>query len=318
MDFAKYWHAFLHWSGWRKFGAGCVKVWKTIAGWAGWKRLFSLPAWAIAVLCILCAGGLIWVFISGSEQTVPAYILYVLSFYALTAVCVKLPAGLSSGKQWLSRHSRLQNLLQNKEAHFTTKLYLDQFLNFAYGIFKIVSGVVLGSAWIGCDGIYNLSQAGIQLFQILRRKNPGTPVQQWQSYRFCGVLILLMHLTLTGIVFQMVNWNRAEEQGTIMVIATAAFAFYKFISSFIGIAKDRKHIHPIDSSVRMLKFSQAIFAIFSLQASLLHAFGTGKSWEHWLNTAAGCVVCLLIVAMGIYMIRRGNREIKQEQETKNG
>ena len=197
-------------------------------------------------------------------------------------------------------------------------MYLEQFINFAYGIFKIVSGVIVGSAWIGADGIYNFVQALIQLFQILRRKNPGTIEKQWKSYRLCGVLILLMHLTLIGIVFQMVNWNRVEESGEIMIIATAAFAFYKFISSFIDLAKDRKHTRPIDSSVRMLELSQAIFAIFSLQAGLLHTFGTGESWEHWLNLIVGCVVCLLTVAMGIYMIRRANRELKKLQEKENG
>ena len=123
-----------------------------------------------------------------------------------------------------------------------------------------------------------------------------------------------MHLTLTGIVFQMVNWHRVEESGEIMLIATAAFAFYKFFGSFIDLAKDRKHTHPVDSSVRMLELSQAIFAIFSLQAGMLHTFGTGASWEHWLNLAVGCMVCLLTVAMGIYMIRRANREIKTLQE----
>ena len=156
------------------------------------------------------------------------------------------------------------------------------------------------------------------MFQILRRKKPGTLQMQWKSYRLCGVLILLMHLTLIGIVFQMVNWHRVEESGEIMIIATAAFAFYKFISSFIELAKDRKHTYPIDSSVRMLELSQAIFAIFSLQAGLLRTFGTGENWEHWLNLAVGCVVCLLTVAMGIYMIRRANREIKILQESKNG
>jgi len=158
----------------------------------------------------------------------------------------------------------------------------------------------------------------IQLFQILGRKKSGTVLDQWKSYRLSGVLILLMHLTLTGIVFQMVNWNRVEESGEIMIIATAAFAFYKFISSFIDLARDRKHTRPVDSSVRMLELSQAIFAMFSLQAGLLHTFGTGESWEHWLNLAVGCLVCLLTVTMGLYMIRRANREIRKLQEKENG
>ncbi|MBQ6719632.1 MAG: hypothetical protein IJN20_04710 [Oscillospiraceae bacterium] len=205
--------------------------------------------------------------------------------------------------------------MANKEKKLTAALYVDQIINFAYGIFKIVLGILLPSAWIGADGIYNLMQAIIQLFQILRRKHPGSLEQQWRSYRDCGGLILLMHLTLTGLVFQMVNWNRAYDQGEILVIITAVFAFYKIIASFLHIAKDRKHVHPVDSSVRMLNLAQAIFAIFSLQASMLHTFGTGGHWETILNTVTGCVVCLMVMAMGIYMIRRGNREIRKIQET---
>ena len=286
--------------------------------WRGWKKIFPFPVWAEVLLFAACCAGLVWVFVNGMEQWWPAYILYGLSAYSLTALCIQLPSAIRMEKVWMKNHPKVEVLLKNKALHFKLELYLEQFINFAYGIFKIISGVLVGSAWIGADGIYNLVQAFIQLFQILRRKKPGTLRKQWKSYRFCGVLILFMHLTLTGIVFQMVNWNRVEESGEIMIIATAAFAFYKFISSFVDLAKDRKHTRPVDSSVRMLDLSQAIFAIFSLQAGLLHTFGTGESWEHWLNLAVGCVVCLLTVAMGIYMIRRANREIKILQETKNG
>jgi len=292
--------------------------WNRFLRWKGWKKLFPLPVWAEAVLFLACCAGLVWVFANGLEMWWPSYLLYGLSGYSLFALCIQLPAVIRMERKWLQNHPKVEGLLKNKELHFKLELYLEQFINFAYGIFKIVSGVVVGSAWIGADGIYNFVQALIQLFQILQRKKSGSLQQQWRSYRFCGVLILLMHLTLIGIVFQMVNWNRVEESGEIMIIATAAFAFYKFISAFIDLAKDRKHTRPIDSSVRMLELSQAIFAIFSLQAGLLHTFGTGESWEYPLNLAVGCMVCLLTVAMGIYMIRRANREIKQLQENEHG
>ena len=292
--------------------------WNRVLHWSGWKKLFPFPLWVEVTLFMGCCAGLVLVFSSGLDQWWPAYFLYVLSAYSLSALCMKLPGAVRRGKNWMQQHPKIAGFLKNAELKFSLGLYAQQFLNFAYGIFKIVSGLIVGSAWIGADGIYNMVQALIQLFQILRRKNPGTMQRQWKSYRLCGWLVLLMHLTLIGIVFQMVNWDRVDESSEIMIIATAAFAFYKFISSFIDLAKDRKHTRPIDSSVRMLELSQAIFAIFSLQAGLLHTFGTGESWEHWLNLVAGCVVCLLTVAMGIYMIRRGTREIRKLQENKHG
>lgn len=314
----KHWQSFAHWQGWRKFGSACARLWRGMVRWPFWSKVFAVPVPLLLLMAVACGAGLIWVFVSGKEAWLPAYFLYALSAYSLTALCVRLPGAIRGTREWLSRHPKIAALIKNKEIHFQLELYFEQFINFAYGIFKIVSGVIVGSAWIGCDGIYNMAQALIQLFQILRRKKTGTMAQQWKSYRFCGVLVLLMHLTLIGIVFQMLNWNRVEENGEIMIIATAAFAFYKLINSFIDLAKDRKHAHPIDSSVRMLELSQAIFAIFSLQASMLHVFGTGESWEGLLNVLSGCTACLLTVAMGIYMIRRGTREIKKLQENDHG
>lgn len=317
-DFLKYWNAFLHWRGWKAFAAFCVKVWNGTVRWTGWKTVFALPFPLVLILSAVCGLGLVWVFTHDLTQWVPAYFLYALSAYLLTALCVKLPSAIRDTNAWISRHPKVALLLRDKELKFKSGLYLEQFINFAYGILKIASGVIYGSAWVGCDGIYNMAQAMIQLFQILRRKKAGTLERQWKSYRLCGVLILLMHLTLTGIVFQMINWNRADEQGEIMLIATAFFAFYKVTSSFVSIVKDRKHIHPVDSSIRMLNLAQATFAIFSLQASMIHTFGSGEAWEGRLNMATGCAVCLLIVSMGIYMIRRGKREIKKLQETQHG
>ena len=317
-DFRTYWVAFLHWKGWSAAASFFVRVWRAAGSWQGWKVLFGRPYPRVVLLSVGCAAGLVWVFAAGREAWVPAYFLYALSAYCLTALCAKLPAAVREGKLWLSRHPKVTAFLKNNELQFKLGLYFEQMLNFAYGIFKIASGVIIGSAWIGCDGIYNMALAMIQLFQILRRKTAGTLLQQWKSYRSCGVLMLLMHLTLTGIVFQMINWNRAEEHGEIMIITTALFAFYKLINNFISIAKDRKHIHPVDSSVRMLNLAQAFFAIFSLQASMFHTFGTGEAWEHLMNILTGCAVCLLIVSMGIYMIHRANREIRNRKETEYG
>ena len=318
IPFSEYWQAFLHWKGWRICGRFFVRCGKAAAGWGGWQKIFCIPFPVLLVMGIASGAGLILVFVRGLEQTVPAYILYAVSAYTLTGLCIRFPGAFRAGKAWLGRHPKIAGLLKNAEFKFRLELYFEQLINFGYGIFKIASGVILGSAWIGCDGIYNLTQALIQLFQILRRKKAETLLQQWKSYRFCGFLILLMHLTLTGIVFQMVNWNRAEDQGPIMVIATAAFAFYKFTGSFWDLARDRKHTRPVDSSVRMLDLAQAIFAMFSLQASMFHTFGTGESWEQLMNLITGCTVCLLIVSMGIYMIRRANREIKKLQEVPHG
>lgn len=309
--FVKGWKATISWRFWRSCGRFFADSWKAVCAWTGWKKLFCLHPVLLALLAVFCGVGLALIFLNHREQNPIAYLIYVLAAYTLTAWMVKLPSLIRSIRQWFVRHPRITALLQNEELKFSLELYAEQFINFAYGIFKIAGGIFYGSAWIGADGIYNFSQALIQLFQILRRRRKDTRMLQWKSYRLCGVLVLLLHLTMTGLVFQMVNWGRAEDYPGYMIFATAAFAFYKIISAFVDVAKDRKHAHPVDSAVRLLDLSQAFFSMFSLQVSMIHVFGTGESWEIYLNAGTGCVVCLLVVSMGIYMIRRANREMKK-------
>ena len=197
-DFKKAWGTFLQWKGWKMTASFWITLWRRIVSWTGWKVLFGLPFGWILALSLVCTAGLVWVFTQGLETQLPGYLLYPVCFCCLVALCLRLPGAFRRGKAWVSRHPKAAAYFQSSDQRFTRKLYRGQIINFAYGSFKIGAGIFYGSAWIGSDGIYNLAQAMIQLFQILRRKNPGSLGQQWKSYRICGVLILLMHLTLIG------------------------------------------------------------------------------------------------------------------------
>ena len=310
----RYWNSFLHWRGWKACGVFCVKAWKKTIAWPGWKKLFVISPLRILLLSAICTVALVYIFLYHREQTAFAFAVYPLSAYTFVCLCVRAPNMVRRIKAWTTGNSRMQKFRGDTEKSFRHSLYRGQVINFGYGTYKIISGVVYGSAWIGGDGIYHVMQGVIQLYQILRRRKTMSMVEQWKSYRLCGFLILLLHLTMTGLVFQMVNLGRAADHPGFMIFATAAFTFYKITSAFVKVAKDRKHDYPVDSSVRMLKLSQAIFAMFSLQVSLLHVFGTGERWEFWLNAASGCTACFLVVSMGIYMIWRGSRDMKKCQE----
>ena len=57
--------------------------WKKIG-----KKLLFPPVWLMAVLVIVSAVALTLVFLKGMEQSIPAYILYALSFYTLCVVSI--------------------------------------------------------------------------------------------------------------------------------------------------------------------------------------------------------------------------------------
>lgn len=293
------WKAFLHWKGW-----------KAVARWSGWKKIFCIHPVLVILLTLASAAGLIWVFLNGMEEHPAAYAIYLVSFYTLVAAALQMPKIIRGANSLLHRNKVTHRILSDRELRFRSKLYMRQIVDLCYGALKTAAGIFYGSSWLLTDGLYNLAQGVIELFQILRRKKVTTLSGQWKSYRLCGWLMLVLHLFMTGPIFLMINRGMGEYYPEVIVIATAAFAFYKLISAFLGVAKDRKHRAPIDSSVRLLNLSQALFSLFSLQISMFHTFGGDFDAQQLMNNLTGGGVCILVVATGIYMIRRGTRELK--------
>lgn len=280
-----------------------------------WKKLLFPNPFFVLLLSLLCAGGLVWVFSTGRELTIPAYPLYALSTYALTVLCLLFWKRLPWLKYHFQRDPLAQRLVKDDGA-VGIGMYVEQIVNFCYGGFKILWGIVAGSAWTGADGICNFTQGCIQLYLILRHKKVTDRETQWKSYRTGGWLIIGMHVTMTGMMFQMIQMGRHQSATEISIIATAAFTFYKLISSVIAVAKDRKHANPVDSSVFFLALAQALYNLFVLQVGLLWVFGGADyPWQKLMNNITGTAVCLLVLGMGIHMIRRANQNLKNEHRT---
>lgn len=310
------WLAFIHWQGWKTFGRGCAEGWRSFIHWKGWKwggwkkLFFPLPA-VLVLSVLLSAAGLVWVFLKGLTEHPIAYGLYCFSAWTVTALSLRTPRIFGAFGKALHRNRVMGRILTDGALMFTVNLYIDQAVNLIYGVFKIIAGMIYASVWLITDGVYNIAQGVIQLYQIVQRKKNLDMLLQWKSYRLSGVLMLLMHLTMTGVVFQMIRDGHGEDYPGYMIFVTALFAFYKLIHSFVSVAKDRKHAAPIDSAVRMLKLSQAFFAIFSLQLAMFQEFGGAFEAQRLMNSMTGGAVCVLVVSMGIYMIRRANRDMKK-------
>lgn len=332
-----FWRSLIHWPGWT--GWLRWEGWKRIAGWpgwtawlkwSGWKKLGSWKGWRkllfphpvlVILLTVLSVLGLGWAFLTGHENSVGSYLIYCVSAYTLVTLTALIVTVAPLAKDRIEHDPLAQKIREKeeKEGAFGIGFYGEQFINFVYGIFKIVSGVVQGSAWIGADGIYNLAQGLIQLYQILRHKKVTDLKGQWKAYRWCGYMMILLHLTMTGMVFQMIHMGRHENSSEIMIIATAAFTFYKLILTFVEVAKDRKHKKPVDSAVHFLDFSQALYNLFVLQVGLLWVFGgTGYAYQKLMNSLTGGAVCLLVCGMGVYMLWRSKRDMRKLEEKEIG
>lgn len=280
------------------------------------EKCFRLHPVLAMLLSVVFGGGLVWIFLNGRETQWYAYLVYVGAFYALVVDCVALIP-------WIWK--RAKGPRPAKKGDFRRSLYTHLLVDLIYGLWQIVQGVVVGSAWIGGYGIYNVCHGVVRaVLARYERKLKALPEDGrklrlgWRCYTICGFLMVAVNLTMTGLVFQMVWMGRSSHYSEIMVIAVAAFTFYKLIMAIVRVVRCRRSNEPISGAARNLGLAEAMMSLFSLQAALFAVYGGGFEHQLLMNSLTGFAVCLMTMLGGIGMIVHGRKRINEVRRAEDG
>lgn len=280
-------------------------------------RRLLFPHLAVTILLvILCAGLLAWVFLSGYEQTLIAYPIYVLSAYTLTVSCTKL---IPQVIKWVKEGRRIKNALdaEEKERHRRFSLYRSLLINLAFGLFKIVTGAVYQSPWLGSVGLYYIVLSLVRFvivryeWKLMKIHDEDQKLRHgWNCYQICGFLLLLLNLTMTGVVFQIIWQGMGSSYPELVVYAVAAYTFYRMTIAIIHVVQSRKNTGPILAAARNLDLSAALMSMYTLQTAMFSAFGSDFAFQHLMNSLTGGAVCLIVVCGALAQVLHG-RKIKK-------
>lgn len=284
------------------------------------------PHWLVsALLSVIFGVGLVWLFVMGYDSRWFAYPIFVGSFYALVVDCVVLiPKTIALVGRW--RTAAANREASEKEKQFKMGIYRKVLIDLVYGIVQIVQGVLQGSAWVGGYGIYHLGHAAARSIlawyeRRLSRQSDDALRQKlaWRCYMVCGFALFGVNLTMTGLAFQMIWLGRSPKYSEIMVIAVAAFTFYKLIMAIIRVAACRRSNSPITGAVRNMALTEALMTLFSLQTALLTTFGQDYEQQFLMNSLTGFAVCLSTMLGGLGMILHGRKRMREiTGEGRNG
>ena len=88
------------------------------------------------------------------------------------------------------------------------------------------------------------------------------------------------------------------------MISIATYTFYKIIMAVANMVKVRKTRSPVLIAIRNIGTADALVSMLTLQATMLASFqGNGGLDANRMNAVTGMVVCVLILALGVSMIR---------------
>ncbi len=266
----------------------------------------------IPVATVLLVGSMVFV---GTESVI-AYISYVLSAYTLTVWCFKIPRLIEYFRDFKNENKYVKIWRGDARLRVNISLYSSFFWNIAYALFQLWLGFYHGTFWFYSFGVYYICLALMRFFLLshTRKYAPGERMRsELLKYRACGWVFLIMNLALSLIVFFMVYWNRTFEHHMITAITMAAYTFTSFTVAIVNVVKYRKYYSPVFSASKAISLASALVSMLTLESTMLTTFRDDTMTlleQKWMLGATGAVISAAIVAMAIYMIVKGTKNIR--------
>lgn len=262
---------------------------------------------------LLIAGTLTLV-ILGYSQNVFSYILYALSAISLTyfvyTIIYFAPSMKSNFIKFLQKHKFTNTLLKNYGYRTIVFSVFSFILNVAYISFVAVFAFMSRSAWYFSITIYYIILALMKGNVFYSKRKYNTELKEARAYRFAGIMFIAMTIAFSGVIVLIYKSNRYFEYAGLLIYAAAAFTFYKLTLSIINIFKARKHDDLYIQTIRNINLASALISIIILQVAMFQEFSP-ESNVGFANALTGGAVSALIMVLGIFMIIKANKKIKE-------
>lgn len=289
--------------------------WKKIG-----KKLLFPPIWLMVLLVLASAAALTFVFVGGMEETIPAYIVYVLAFYTLTVVtafcAMVLPKQYSTIKQKIYDNPFGNRFLTDRVFRTNVSLSVSFVISMLYVGINLWSWYLLKSYWFMVLAVYYVIMAVMRflLVRYIRIQNIGTNILgEWKRSRSCAYILLLINLSLSGAVLMILYEHRGYDYPGIMIYVMALYTFYALTMSIVDIVKYRKKGSPVMSTAKIVSLSAALVSLLNLETAMFAQFGAGLALEHQrifiILTGAG--VSITVVTLSVILIVNANKEIRR-------
>lgn len=285
-----------------------------------WKKLIYPPIWIIIVLTIVSAVALTYVFIADLKESYAAYVIYTLSFYTLSVVCV-LVAKVLPKKYRKIKQTIYDNPIGNRfmtDMAFRThiSLYFSLGVNLLYAGVNILSFLLYKSMWfVVLSGYYIiLAIMRFLLVRFVRTVGIGrNMLEELKSSRLCSSILLTLNFVLSGTVMMILYQDKSFEYHGMLIYVMAGYTFYITINAVINLFKYRRYKSPVMTTTKIINLSAALVSMLSLETAMFSQFGADMDVKskRLMIALTGAVVSITIIAASLYMIIRSVMEIRK-------
>lgn len=194
----------------------------------------------------------------------------------------------------------------------------------AYAGVNVVIGLITRSMWTFSVGAFmallNAGKSYVASGAITGGALKGEKGESTLSLKRCrnaGIGLTLLNLAMSGTVIQLVIHGPGYATPGALVYAYAAYALVQITVAIVNQVRVRHDERLVMTGVRMFNLAGALMSLFALLAAVLSRI----SWDSLpaqvtrkaVETLAGSLVCLIMVAMGILLARAAVARLRKRQ-----
>ena len=286
------------------------------------KKLLFPPVWLMVILVIVSAVALTFIFVKEMEQSIPAYIVYVLAFYTLSVVTVfcamVLPKQYSTIKQKIYDNPLGNRYMTDRIFRTNISLSVSFVISMLYVAINLWSWYLLKSYWFMVLAVYYVIMAVMRflLVRYVRVQKIGTDILgEWKRSRSCAYILLLINLSLSGAVLMILYQHKGYDYPGIMIYVMAMYTFYALTMSIVDIVKYRKMGSPIMSTAKIVSLSAALVSMLNLETAMFAQFGTDMAPQdqNLMIMLTGAGISITVVTLSVVLIAKATIEIRREK-----
>ncbi len=253
------------------------------------------------------------------QQGILHYILYPIASIMLTYFVYTIVYFAPKAKQSITnllRKNKFTNAMLDSYGYRTIMFSILSFvLNMTFVVFQGILAIMTGSAWYISITIYYLVLSLVKGTVFYNKKKFGnSDIQQAKTYRYCGIMFILMTLAFSGIITLIYTTNMYFEYAGLIIYAAAAYTFYKLALAIYNIFKARQLSDLYIQSIRNINLASALISIVVLQVAMFQAFSPENNTSI-ANGITGAIMSLIILCLGTFMIIKSNKKLNSIKET---
>jgi hypothetical protein len=281
------------------------------------KLLFPHPAIIVCLLPISIAF-LVFSLIHYPPESLIGIFSYLVSFYVLVVMCLKLPKLIRILRKIKKENKFLKRWFTDVHFRVNAILYGTLCWNVAFAILQLWLGFYHNSLWFYSMFAY-YTILGVMRFFLVKHTRTYKANQEFKleikKYLFCGWLLLLLNVALAIIIFFIVYWNKTFNHNVVTAIAFATYTFTTFTFAIINLIKYRKYKSPVYTATKIISLIAGCVSMITLETTLISTFGNTSdlSFRQLILSITGACVIIFALTTAIIMIVKGHKFLKKEK-----